>query len=333
MLRSAFKFSNCLNVASKNNFQPIRNFRRARVGVKKEAETFSWKSAGIRNNVGSMEVGQMAVSGSAVIGLGALCYYGLGLASRPGAIDNAVMWPDYVRSRISSTYLHLGGSLATVTTAAIAFYRSPYVHKFVHWLERRPVLSLASLMAAVVGSGAVMRSIPYESPLTTKYAAWLTHGAIMGVIAAPVGFIGGSIAIRAAWYTLGLVGGLSAIAVCAPSEKFLTWAGPLGIGIGGLIAASFGSVILPPTSALALPLHSLTLYGGLILFSCFLLYDTQMVIRKAEHHQEGHVWNGYEWTLAPKFDPINASSELVLDVMNLFLRIVYILAMGGGRKK
>lgn len=37
-----------------------------------------------------MEVGQLVASGGAVVGLGALCYYGLGLANEPGAIDRAM---------------------------------------------------------------------------------------------------------------------------------------------------------------------------------------------------------------------------------------------------
>lgn len=67
------------------------------------------------------------------------------------------------------------------------------------------------------------------------------------------------------------------MAVCAPSDKFLNWAGPLGIGLGGVFVASIGSAFLPPTSALGLSLYSISLYGGLLLFSAFLLYDTQKV--------------------------------------------------------
>lgn len=67
------------------------------------------------------------------------------------------------------------------------------------------------------------------------------------------------------------------MAVCAPSDKFLNWAGPLGIGLGGVFVASLGSAFLPPTSTLGLSLYSISLYGGLLLFSAFLLYDTQKV--------------------------------------------------------
>merc|ERR1719427_506966 len=57
--------------------------------------------------VGAIAAGQLAVGGTAVAGLGALCYYGLGLASEPGAIDRANVWPEHVRARIRDTYGYL----------------------------------------------------------------------------------------------------------------------------------------------------------------------------------------------------------------------------------
>ena len=64
---------------------------------------------------------------------------------------------------------------------------------------------------------------------------------LMGAFIAPVALLGGSIVTRAAWYTAGLVGGLSVVAATAPSEKFLNMTGPLAIGLGGVFAASLGA--------------------------------------------------------------------------------------------
>ena len=64
-------------------------------------------------------------------------------------------------------------------------------------------------IAALVGTGAVVRSIPYQPGLGTKQLAWLTHCAVVGAVVAPICFLGGPILTRAAWYTAGMVGGLS----------------------------------------------------------------------------------------------------------------------------
>merc|ERR1712223_2003759 len=49
-------------------------------------------------------------------------------------------------------------------------------------------------IAAMIGSGMVVRSIPYQEGFGSK---------------------------QMAWYTAGIVGGLTTVAVTAPSDKFL----------------------------------------------------------------------------------------------------------------
>ena len=58
-----------------------------------------------------------------------------------------------------------------------------------------------------------------------------------------------------------------------------------------------GSMFLPPTTALGAGVYSLAMYGGLVLFSMMLLYDTQRIIKKAE---------SYPMIAHRPFDPINA---------------------------
>ena len=176
----------------------------------------------------------------------------------------------------------------------------------------------------MIGSGMVARSIPYSPGFGSKQLAWAAHSAIMGAVIAPLCFIGGPIMLRAAWYTAGIVGGLSTIAVCAPSEKFLTIGGPLAMGLGIVFASSLAGMFLPATSALGAGLYSISLYGGLLLFSGFLLYDTQKIVKHAE------VTPLYGGT---QFDPINHSISIFMDTMNIFIRLVSILSGGGSRRK
>ena len=56
-------------------------------------------------------------------------------------------------------------------------------------------------------------------------------------------------------------------------------------------------MFLPPTTAMGASLYSISIYGGLILFSMFLLYDTQKIIKRAETHP---------LYAAVPFDPVNA---------------------------
>merc|ERR1711923_381140 len=148
------------------------------------------------------------------------------------------------------------------------------------------LISLGVSIAAMIGTGMIARSIPYEEGFGKKQLAWMAHCAVMGTVLAPVCFLGGPILYRAAWYTAGMVGGLSTVAVTAPSDKFLYMGGPLAMGFGVIFMSSIASNFLPPTTALGAGVYSLALYGGLILFGGFILYDTQKII-----HRSGPLFN------------------------------------------
>jgi len=266
-------------------------------------------------------IGKGAAAGASVIGLGALCYYGLGLGAPNNTLNQSMLWPQYVKERIHSTYAYFGGSVALTAVSAAAIFRSPALFNLV---SRGGLVSIFVSMAAMIGSGMVARSIPYEPGVGAKQLAWAVHCAIMGAVLAPLSMVGGQIIVRAAWYTAGIVGGLSTVAVCAPSDKFLYMGGPLAIGLGVVFASSLASLFLAPTTALGAGLYSLSLYGGLILFSGFLLYDTQRIVHKAENHP---------YYGAQPFDPVNNAISIYMDTLNIFIRIVSILAGGGGNRR
>ena len=81
-----------------------------------------------------------------------------------------------------------------------------------------------------------------------------------------VSYLGGPILTRAAWYTAGMVGGLSTVAACAPSDKFLSMGAPLAMGLGVVFCASIGTMFLPPTTALGSGTPAIRVY----LFESFL---------------------------------------------------------------
>lgn len=69
------------------------------------------------------------------------------------------------------------------------------------------------------------------------------------------------------------------------------------MGLGVVIISSLGTMFFPASTALGAGLHSVSLYGGLLLFGGFLLYDTQRIIVKAERYPT--------FGVSP-YDPINA---------------------------
>lgn len=69
------------------------------------------------------------------------------------------------------------------------------------------------------------------------------------------------------------MGGLGLVAYNAPSEQFLKWGGALGMGLAAMIGLSLANIFWPSKN-----LFNIWLYGGLLLFSLFVLYDTQKII-------------------------------------------------------
>lgn len=266
-------------------------------------------------------MGRVFLAGGAAVGLGALCYYGFGMSNEMGAIEKAVIWPQYVKDRIHSTYMYFAGSVCVTALSAVAVSRTPALMGL---MMRGSWMAIGATFAAMIGAGMLVRSISYENSPLPKHLAWVLHAGVMGAVVAPLTLLGGPLVMRAAWYTAGIVGGLSTVAMCAPSEKFLSMGGPLAVGFGVVFASSLGSMFLPPSSALGAGLYSVAVYGGLLLFSMFLLYDTQKVIKRAETHPLYGV---------QKYDPINACMGIYMDTLNIFMRLVMILANGGNRRK
>lgn len=83
--------------------------------------------------------------------------------------------------------------------------------------------------------------------------------------------------------------------------------------LGGMLGVSLLSIVYPNSAAL----YNIYLYGGLAMFSAFVLYDTQKIMYRAKTDIA--------------YDPINQSMHVYLDAINLFVRFVQIF--GGNKKK
>ena len=66
--------------------------------------------------------------------------------------------------------------------------------------------AMLGTLAAMIGSGMVVRSIPYQEGFGAKQLAWIVHSGIIGAVIAPLTLLGGPVMMRAALYTAGVVG-------------------------------------------------------------------------------------------------------------------------------
>ena len=107
----------------------------------------------------AFNVGQGALAGASVMGLGALAYYGLGLSNTAGAADRAMLWPEHVRQRIRDTYGYFGASIGITAATAVAVFKTPAVLNVV---ASGGMISLAVSIAAMIGTGMV-KAVDYIS--------------------------------------------------------------------------------------------------------------------------------------------------------------------------
>jgi len=101
--------------------------------------------------------------------------------------------------------------------------------------------------------------------------------------------------------------------------------------MGGPLLAGVTVVALSSLAPMALPLgmrglavsEAISLYGGLAVFGGFVLYDTQKILHHARMAETGVI---------PR-DPLKESISLELDMINIFIRLVQILAMRSNNRK
>ncbi len=117
-----------------------------------------------------------------------------------------------------------------------------------------------------------------------------------------------------------MMGSISLVGATAKQEKYLYIGGPLLAGAALVLASGFAPLVIPATAVRTLALtENIWLYGGLAVFGGFTLYDVQKVLYHARLAERGVM----------RRDPVNESISLELDFLNIFIRMVQILAMQG----
>lgn len=220
---------------------------------------------------------------------------------------------------LNSTFTYLGGGLTITGAVAYAMHRYGFSSRI---MTANPWLVLGVGLVASIGGMMGATSLPANHP--AKGPCWLLFNISQAAVLSPLFFLNPAVLARAGLYTAGLMGSLCYVAATAKEDQFLYLGGPLLAGVTIVALSSLAPMILPATAVRSLiATEAISLYGGLAVFGAFVLWDTQKVLQHARQVEHG---------LRPA-DPMAESIGLELDFINIFTRLVQILASRDQRRR
>jgi len=222
------------------------------------------------------------------------------------------------RSLLNDTFRYTGGGLALTALAARRFFNSGVAFRI---MGANP---WAVLGIGLVGSIGTMMGAMYTSPenAVQKHLFWLAFNGCQAATLSPLFFFSPAILSRAALYTVGIVGSIAYVGATAKNDKYLNLGAPLLAGVTVVALSSLAPMVMPMGLRTLAITEAISLYGGLAVFGGFVLYDTQKILQHARLAEQGII----------TADPIKESISLELDMINIFIRMVQILAMRDRKK-
>ncbi|RDB29533.1 Growth hormone-inducible transmembrane protein [Hypsizygus marmoreus] len=222
------------------------------------------------------------------------------------------------RSYLHSTFQYTGGGLVLTALAARSMFKSGIAFRI---MAANPWVVLGVSLVGGIGSMMGVFYTPPERPVQ-KHLFWLAFNACQAATLSPLFFFHPAILSRAALYTCGVVGAISYVGATATNDKYLNLGAPLLAGVTVVALSSLAPMALPlGLRGLAIT-EAISLYGGLAVFGGFVLYDTQKILQHARLVEQG----------LKKADPVTEAISLQLDMINIFIRLVQILAMNQKKK-
>merc|ERR1711991_98731 len=204
-----------------------------------------------------------------------------------------------VKDHLVKVYVTLMGTVLTAALGAAAF--------LFYGVGGSGLLSLVGIMGCLF----TLNSTPPVSEQLQKRLALLGGiGFLMGNSVGPL--LGAtlhldpSIAVNAFTGTVVVFGSFSASALYAKRRSWLYLGGMLGSALSTLMWLSLANMFFHSPALL-----NVQLYGGLLMFSGFVIFDTQMIVEKRSLGDE---------------DFVKHACELFLDFMGIFVRLLIILS-------
>jgi len=223
------------------------------------------------------------------------------------------------RSYLNESFQYTGGGLLFTALAARSFFKSGAA---VRIMSANPWLVIGVSLVGSIGTMWGAMSVSPERPLL-KHALWLGFNGFQAATLSPLFFLSPALLGRAALYTCGVVGSLSYVGATAKNDTYLYMGGPLLAGVTVVALSTLAPLALPlGVRGLAIS-EAVSLYGGLAVFSGCVLYDTQKILHNARMAEAGAITR----------DPIREAIGLELDAINIFIRLVQVLARNSSGKK
>jgi len=275
----------------------------------------------------------LIIAGS-VLGISALCWRGFSRTREQSEKGETYSQPAVItvpplssrtRRRIAATYGYALGGVGVTTAFATAAFKLGGTRALLQASTggtfARIGLAVGMLLPAV-GSVVAMRLLPKKRKVA-RHAAWVAFFAPCGLSASVVGYMSPVLVGQAALVSGAVIGSLSAVALCSPSRRFLSWGGVVTAGLGAICAVSIGQLIWPES----IILRNFAVYGGLLVFCASLLYGSSKLITAAETAPEEDELTPAASEVAAQqpFDPLLLSLDVYLDGLNIFFRVLEIL--------
>merc|ERR1712070_1309822 len=228
--------------------------------------------------------------------------------------------PPFERSYLNDTFLHTGLGIGIIGAAARALHLNGWSYRL---MSANPWLVLGIGLVGSIGTMMGCRATPPDNYMV-KYGLWAGFNLTQAALLSPLMFFSPAILARAGLYTVGMMGSIAFVGATAKQEKYLYLGGPLLAGVAIVALSGLAPLVLPVTATRTLMFtENLWLYGGLAVFGGFTLYDIQKILHHARMSERGLM----------RKDTVNESISLELDFINIFVRMVQILALQQGRNR